>query len=330
MKIALDNSFPLKGVVSNICMLYDDAKSDITTAVIGRIKVRKTDGRETKDLCCGSGFECEKLPFARGHLIALELGGSDNKYNVVPQFARWQNSGGEWRTMEEDIEQHFNGLLMLVEIQYGRVGGAETHEALKAKFAADPFVSWVHPLIPDRFKVSIINDATDPSTLDTYPKFQAALTALKLKPTVKSYPFALPVDGKLPLVDEIFRAREVAAGITFDKYDEEDDAGDLKRAFSAASTYLLAPGKFQEIKEEVKKRHPNLTATTPDSITPFGVMKQMEKGITEAKVRGKLKKKRAAKVGVDEIAAATFAAAAPAAAAPPPSGVKKKAKGDKL
>jgi hypothetical protein len=41
---------------------------------------------------------------AKGHVMALELGGPDIPENIVPQWAMWQGSG-EWREMEREVKR---------------------------------------------------------------------------------------------------------------------------------------------------------------------------------------------------------------------------------
>lgn len=327
MGVKIDDTFSLKGVTSNICMLYDDGDHEITRAVIGRIRTRATQGRETADLKCGSGFVCAYLPFARGHVIALELGGSDNPYNVVPQFERWQNKAGRWREMEEEIQKKYNGRLMVVEIGYGRSGGIDTHASLRVKFEGDPFVSWTDRLIPDKFTVRVIDHALDPSTLTSPALFAAAIAALVPIAAIQTWEFTFPASGVLAEEDEAFLARDAAAQMAHQKYADADDG--LKRAFSAASTFIFAPGVFSQVKDDLAKEYPNLRPTVRQAISPFDVYSDMEVGVTRPKLKKKVQAKRKEKIGLDDAAvAAAGIDLPPAAAAPAPKGgLKKKAKG---
>lgn len=60
----------------------------------------------------------------KGHIMALELGGPDEAFNIVPQWANWQ-ANGAWRQMEKDIlslakvvEKRGNTLFFRAEILY--------------------------------------------------------------------------------------------------------------------------------------------------------------------------------------------------------------------
>ena len=50
------------------------------------------------------------VSFDRGHVMALQLGGPDDAYNVVPQLNYWQQNGA-WATMETSIVNVSSGLL---------------------------------------------------------------------------------------------------------------------------------------------------------------------------------------------------------------------------
>lgn len=327
MRIEIDNTFPLNGVTSNICMLYDEGRDNITTAVIGRIQTRVTKGRKT-ELKCGSGFDCAELPFARGHIIALEIGGSDNKYNVVPQFQRWQNKGAEWRNMEEFVAKYYDGHLMVVEIGYNRPGGVETHDKLLKEYQANPFVKWTDRTIPDKFTIRIFDSAIDPSSLTTVPAFNAALVNLAAVPFKKDWNFVFPDLGKLMPADEEFLARKHIRDVAKIMY-EEDKETELKRGFSAASTAIFAPGNFAKAKAKMKEKFKDVTPGVVDGLHPVDVAREIEL-INPGALKKKILKKRKEKITLDEavVAAAGYPAPPPAAAAPAPKGgTLKKAKG---
>ena len=85
-----------------MCMKYS---GNTTSSVIAIIKTRTKVSKNRKGPpACGNGFETAYLAFAKGHIIALELGGSDDQFNVVPQFEDWQGkANGEWRQMEVEV-----------------------------------------------------------------------------------------------------------------------------------------------------------------------------------------------------------------------------------
>lgn len=100
MTIFCDSKFMLNGVVSHYCLKVVGNK---TVAALARIKKRSTSKREAPPVC-RNGFATAGLPFAKGHVIALELSGSDEAHNVVPQFEDWQGKqNGAWRQMEVDL-----------------------------------------------------------------------------------------------------------------------------------------------------------------------------------------------------------------------------------
>ncbi len=326
MRVEIDNTFSLTGVTSNIYMLYDEGRDSVTTHVIGRIQVRKTKGRKTDKLKCGSGFVCEELPFARGHVIGLEIGGSDNPYNVVPQFQRWQNKGAPWRDMEEAIAKHFAGALMVVEIGYDRPGGVETHEKLEADCIANPFVKWTDRTIPDRFTVRIFDSPLDPSSLGTVPAFNAALAGFAGAIPKKSWDFVFPALGKLMPADEEFLARKEIKEVAIELYKEEKEV-ELKRGFSAASSAIFAPGTFDKAKARMKERFKDVTPGVVDGLNPVDVAREIEL-INPGVLKKKILKKRLNAIPLDEAVVAAAGYPAPAAAAPAPKGgLKKKAKG---
>ena len=46
----------------------------------------------------------------RGHIFALELGGPNSKYNIMPQWSGFQENG-DWRKLERDIKNNSKTLL---------------------------------------------------------------------------------------------------------------------------------------------------------------------------------------------------------------------------
>ena len=125
-----NDTFYLGGVTS--CLRMKCEANGTPTAVLGVVRIRATTKRDPPPKC-GSGYETDRLAFAKGHLIALELGGVDDQWNVVPQFEHWQGKpNGDWRIMEITVKQKLEnttGAAMLVEAGYGRGGREEDYLA---------------------------------------------------------------------------------------------------------------------------------------------------------------------------------------------------------
>ena len=188
MTLVIDNTFNLNGTVSNFCMRI---AGTTTTAVLARIRVRPTAERAGPP-ACGNGFDTARLAFAKGHVIALELGGSDHPANVVPQFEHWQGkANGAWRQMEIALKA-YKDHVMLVEIAYGRTGGEQDHDTMLAAFVADRLMDWTDSRIPDGFKVYIWNDKTrDPDKIADENAFNLEIIRLKTLHPVFTKDFAL-------------------------------------------------------------------------------------------------------------------------------------------
>lgn len=129
------------------------------TYLFGRIQVCSTQGRPSPPEP-SSGFVTDYTPFARGHVMALELGGPDVDFNIVPQWGQWQG-GGAWRRMEEDIAARSGtgGFRTFVaRLTYAWTG--TTRDTSQAAFAAGQrLVVWDDRRIPTRIEVWATVDA---------------------------------------------------------------------------------------------------------------------------------------------------------------------------
>jgi hypothetical protein len=72
--------------------------------VSGLIMPGLTVGRRRPTPEPSSGFNTGRVnDVDPGHVMALHLGGPDNSFNIVPQWAKWQRLG-EWRQMERKLD----------------------------------------------------------------------------------------------------------------------------------------------------------------------------------------------------------------------------------
>lgn len=121
----------------------------------GLIQVVATTGRENPPNPF-SAFECGNSPYAKGHIMALELSGPDISENIVPQFGQWQGVG-EWRQMEVEVANRYHGHFFTVCLDYGFTG-------LDRNTFADPWDSgqgeiepWELKVIPTKFRVRVLD-----------------------------------------------------------------------------------------------------------------------------------------------------------------------------
>jgi len=284
--IARDFDFTLSGVQSKLCMKYDAGKSR-TEAALCLVQHRKTSNRKGPPDCC-NGFETAYLPFAKGHIIALELGGSDHKYNVVPQFEDWQGKpNGEWRQMELDLTaKTYAGHLMLVTVSYGRSGSEESHDDAFDAFQTDRIRDWHDPRIPDAFQIRVW--AGNGALLDgikTDGDFDAAVKKLELgKPAAYSRSFAL---GKgMPQPDRGMYINQHALTVT------EALHTSMKRSESLIS-FLLEPGTMNSVRKEVESLA-GVEATEALGLQAFPIMHAYQKGVSGPKIVQRIKKRKLA------------------------------------
>ncbi len=251
MSIVNETTFKLNGTTSNFCMKLVGSK---TVAVLGLIKLRSSSSRDSPP-ACGNGFETDYLAFAKGHVIALELGGSDNCNNVVPQFEHWQGKpNGAWRQMEIALRAHA-GKTMLVEIGYGRTGGEQIFAALRTKFESNRLIDWTDSRIPDSFTVSVWPASTlDPATITTDLAFDAAVTSLRTTGTMFNQSFAL--GNAMPEPDRTMYIDQEAITIANDLFAERTGS----ESTLAEMTWLLLAGTIVTIRTRLLAV-PGVTAT---------------------------------------------------------------------
>ncbi|NWB96423.1 hypothetical protein HX882_11020 [Pseudomonas gingeri] len=136
--------------INHNCFIHSDAAGR-PRYLVGEIYRQATALRPGPPNCL-SGFDTAGTPFAKGHIMALELGGCDIGANIVPQYELWQGSGGgAWRDMEVALG---NGAqqVMVVEIDYAVVG--DNYVANKLQFNQNNLlIHWTSPNIPTRFRV---------------------------------------------------------------------------------------------------------------------------------------------------------------------------------
>jgi hypothetical protein len=259
--VRFDRKFFLNGVTSKLAMKVDTA-TNYTLSVLGCVQKRTTKKRDSPP-SCGNGFETAGLPFAKGHVIALELGGSDDPYNVVPQFEYWQGlPNGAWRQMESEVyEGAPPDSVMLVEIGYGRTGLAEPHDNAEADFLNDKLMNWTDPRIPDEFRVRVWTSKRDPtalSRLDTDnvdKQFDALVSELETSKPCYEKRFQLGVE--VPQPDREYYVNQSAMFIAEDLWEKARPK--LLRDESFA-TYMLMAGSVAGVRAECAK-DPRLTPT---------------------------------------------------------------------
>jgi hypothetical protein len=295
--ITIDKAFGLEGVVSNICMRH--IANGGTFAVLGRINRRGTSNRDSPPLC-GNRFDTSYLPFAKGHLIALELGGSDNEYNVVPQFEDWQGKlNGEWRQMESALNKsEYEGCLMLVEVAYGRTGAVEDHDAAWAAFAANRLRDWADPRIPNGFRVRVWADPLDPSSILEDARFNTEVS--RLDSVVCKFDQRFNLGVKMPEPDRSMYINQMALNIAEIKHDDEV-ARQPARAPSMIS-WLLTPEAIPFVRAELGKVA-GVEAPEAANQQAYPIMFAYQAGVTPSKIGKKVKllKKAKFKVADDDL-----------------------------
>jgi len=122
-----------------------------TVGLLGLIQCRPTNDRENPPQPA-NGFNTAGTPFGNGHVLALNLGGTDDTRNLVPQWEQWQQTG-VWRQVEVKCAE-FNGGLLRCEVTYD--GAAlDQHAILLARMAANPLQAWADPRLPTTFRVRV-------------------------------------------------------------------------------------------------------------------------------------------------------------------------------
>jgi hypothetical protein len=138
-----------------VFILIDDANRPVM--LVGEIFPQSSQGRESPPGCY-CGFETLGTAFARGHMMALELGGCDDSENIVPQYGQWQgNQNGAWRKMEKAVYEanptnRTEQQVMVVVVDYPVCPMID--DGVRLAFAmGQKLLHFVDPRIPNRFKV---------------------------------------------------------------------------------------------------------------------------------------------------------------------------------
>jgi len=269
-----DNTFNLGGVTSNICMKLT---GDNTTAVLGLIK-RRVTGKRASPPACANGYDTAYLPFAKGHILGLEVGGTDSPYNVVPQFEDWQGkANGEWRQMEIDLDNAlYEDAIVLIEVAYNRVGVEESHDTAYAEFQGNQLRDWTDPRIPDAYSIRVFKEMLDPSTIITELLFDQAVMMLNTKGHVFSKQFNL---GKtMPEPDRSMYINQFALDAAYDYHDSTN----LKRNVSMISL-ILEPGTIEFVRTAVGQ-NPAISHAEAAGIQGFPIMFAYQRGVTLPKI----------------------------------------------
>ena len=282
--IKRDFDFNLSGVRSKLCMKYDMGTSR-TEAVLCLVQHRKTSNRKGPPDCC-NGFDTSYLPFAKGHVVALELGGSDDQFNVVPQFEDWQGKpNGVWRQMEIALSaSKYAGHIMLVTVGYGRGGAEESHEDAYDAFVADRIRDWTDPRIPDAFHIHVW--AGSASVLDAITddaKFDTAVKTLTVKTPVFTQSFIL--GNGMPQPDRGMYINQNALKVTSALHNS------LARSDSLPS-FLLEQGTMVQVRNGVLAM-PGVVPTEAMGLQAFPIMSAYQTGMSGPKVVKKIKKRKA-------------------------------------
>lgn len=219
---------------ANNCFVHAEAGSTRPRYLVGVIHRQGTGGRELPPDCL-CGFNTADTPFAKGHIMALELGGSDASFNIVPQYERWQGNpgaagdGGTWRDMELALSAGAQQA-MVVEIDYAAV--PEQYLVHQAAFRnGAQVIHWTGPNIPTRFRVWGVTQATVQAYLDADDAGkEAAIGALILARHGEAALFDAAI-GAMPAIDRRFwkrnMVRAAARRAHLDYFVEADRAYDV-------------------------------------------------------------------------------------------------------
>ncbi len=122
-----------------------------TVGLLGRIECRPTSGRDNPPQPA-NGFNTAGTPFGNGHVLALNLGGTDDTRNLVPQWEQWQQTG-TWRQVEVKCAA-FNDGLFRCELAYD-TAASDQHANLLAGMTVNPLQAWADPRLPTMFRVRV-------------------------------------------------------------------------------------------------------------------------------------------------------------------------------
>lgn len=270
--IKKDTTFKLNGVTSNFCMKCDGVT---TQAVLATIRTRTSAGRNSPP-ACGNGFQTAKLPFAKGHVIALEVGGSDDPMNVVPQFEDWQGKpNGAWRQMELKLDAYPDHV-MLVEIGYNRPGPDENHDVALAEFQNNRFRDWLDTRIPDVFRVRVWKSAENPTAINGDAAFDAMV--VRLAQAVPVFETVFNLGTGLPEPDRSMYVNQAALDVAMEVWDEDKEPDFIN--------FMLQPETVTNVRADLLAV-PGI-APTEANVQAFPIMFAYQKGLTKPKVRRKM------------------------------------------
>jgi len=160
----------------NSFILIDDTKRPLM--LVGEVFPQSSQGRSSPPGCY-CGLETLGTAFARGHIMALELGGCDDSENIVPQYGEWQGKpNGAWRKMEIDVYDanppgRTEQQVMVVAIDYPVAPLLDP--GVPARFAAgEKLIHFVDPRIPNRFKVWLLPKSWSSGSVSFAAFFAAA------------------------------------------------------------------------------------------------------------------------------------------------------------
>lgn len=187
-----------------------------TVGLLGRIQCRPTNDRDNPPQPA-NGFNTAGTPFGNGHLLALNLGGTDDTRNLVPQWEQWQQTG-TWRQIEVNCVV-FDGELFRCDVEYD--GAAlDKHAILLAGMATDPLQVWTDPRLPTAFRVRVYKHDT------------AALNALHGNERAYDW-MATTLDSMRPLFDSNVLAHQDMPPEDVLYWQNQVMAGQLKQLYAA-------------------------------------------------------------------------------------------------
>lgn len=292
--IKVDDTFLLDGVKSSLCMKYSAADHS-TQSVLAVIRHRRTQKRAGPP-ACGNGFQTAYLPFAKGHVIALELGGSDVSYNVVPQFEDWQGkANGAWRRMEIELQNaKYANHIMLVEVGYGRTGIPEDHDSAHVQFASNRLRTWTDPRIPDSFKIGVWQANTNVCGIANDAAFDHEANLLKQKTLVFFTEFTL--GEEMPQPDRGNYINQFGLTKAIDQYEKYCE----NKQDASFISFMLKRNVIKEIRDDLMDVD-EVTPTEAQGIQAYPIMSAYQAGLSEPKVKKQLVERgRRNKKSIDE------------------------------
>lgn len=186
-----------------------------TVGLLGLIQCRTTKDRDNPPQPA-NGFNTAGTPFGNGHVLALNLGGTDDTRNLVPQWEQWQQTGA-WRQVEVKCAE-FNGGLFRCEVAYDDAA-LDQHATLLAGMAANPLQAWADPRLPVAFRVRVYRRSS--------PELGAVLTDLAYNALVST------LDSEHPAYDSGVLAHQAMPPEDAQYWQNQIMAGQLKQLYAA-------------------------------------------------------------------------------------------------